>query len=127
MAKSDTKTPIIVGSLVVVAVAIGATFFVKKGGMESDGTYTCACLPTLLLYLGARLLLNSVETIPPSCRSSSGNPCVLPLSDLSLYRTARYLYSKGGKSESLLCATPTACIYTWHISSNVFLSHCHSL
>lgn len=47
MAKGDTKTPIIVGSLVVVAVAIGATLFVKKGGMESDGTYTCAYLPTL--------------------------------------------------------------------------------
>jgi hypothetical protein len=47
MAKGDTKTPIIVGSLVVVAVAIGATLFVKKGGMESDGTCTCAYLPTL--------------------------------------------------------------------------------
>jgi hypothetical protein len=38
-----------VGSLVVVTVAIGATLFVKKGGMESDGTYMCAYLPVLAL------------------------------------------------------------------------------
>jgi len=58
MAKSDTKTPIIVASLVVVAVAISATLFVKKGGMESDGTYTCTFPNSITLALVCRSSLS---------------------------------------------------------------------
>lgn len=50
MAKSDSKTPIIVASLVVAVVAIGATLFVKKGGMESDGKEVASALGRLGLH-----------------------------------------------------------------------------
>jgi hypothetical protein len=39
MAKSDSKTPVIVASLVFVSVAVAAVVFVKTGGLESNGTF----------------------------------------------------------------------------------------